>query len=111
MAKGVQVVKGNASEMKGLETEQEAQKQSAEAERKKALNQMADAFEASGKGIVDTLSAASTELQATAQTMSGTADGTAQRSTAAAAASEQASASVHTEIGRASCRGSVCQYV
>src|SRR3546814_3365060 len=102
MAKAVQVFKVNAIEMKRLETEQEAQKQSAEAERKKALNQMADAFEASVKGIVDTLSAASTELQATAQPMSGTADGPAQRSTADAAASEQASARVHpVEIGRA----------
>ncbi|HMA15310.1 MAG: methyl-accepting chemotaxis protein [Bacteroidota bacterium] len=96
MAKAVQVFKVNAVEMKRLEAEQAAQKQRAEAERKKALNDMADAFEASVRGIVDTLSAASTELQATAQTMSGTADETAQRSTAAAAASEQASASVHT---------------
>ena len=96
MAKAVQVFKVNAIEMKRLEAEQAAQKQRAEAERKKVLSQMADAFEASVKGIVDTLSAASTELQATAQTMSGTADETAQRSTAAAAASEQASASVHT---------------
>ncbi|GAB4360169.1 MAG: HAMP domain-containing methyl-accepting chemotaxis protein [Kiloniellaceae bacterium] len=96
MAQAVQVFKDNAVEMKRLEAEQEAQKRRAEAERKAALDQMADAFEASVKGIVDTLSAASTELQATAQTMSGTADETAQRSTAAAAASEQASASVRT---------------
>jgi len=96
MAKAVQVFKVNAIEMKRLEAEQAAQKQRAETERKRALNDMADAFEASVRGIVDTLSAASTELQATAQTMSGTADETAQRSTAAAAAAEQASASVHT---------------
>ncbi|WP_340116067.1 methyl-accepting chemotaxis protein [Pelagibius sp. 7325] len=96
MAQAVQVFKDNAVEMKRLEAEQEAQKQRAEEERKAALDQMADAFETSVKGIVDTLSSASTELQATAKSMSGTADETAQRSTAAAAASEQASASVHT---------------
>jgi len=96
MAQAVQVFKDNAVEVKRLEAEQAEQKRRAEAERKKALNEMADAFEASVRGIVDTLSAASTELQATAQTMSGTADETSQRSTAAAAASEQASASVHT---------------
>src|SRR3546814_8498922 len=91
MAKAVQVFKVNAIEMKRLEAEQVAQKQRAEAERRSALNQMADAFETSVRGIVDTLSAASTELQVTAQSMSGTADETAQRSNAAAAASEQAS--------------------
>src|SRR3546814_118775 len=96
MAKAVQVFKVNAVEMKRLEAEQVAQKQRAEAERRSALNQMADAFETSVRGIVDTLSAASTELQVTAQSMSGTADETAQRSNAAAAASEQASAGVHT---------------
>ncbi|MGF1629254.1 MAG: methyl-accepting chemotaxis protein [Kiloniellaceae bacterium] len=96
MAKAVQVFKDNAVEMKRLEAEQESQKRRAEEERKAAFHQMADAFEASVKGIVDTVSAASTELQATARTMSGTAEETSQRSTAAAAASEQASASVHT---------------
>ncbi len=57
---------------------------------------LADAFEVNIKGVVETISSSSTELEASAQTMTAVADQANQRSTAVAAASEQASSNVQT---------------
>ncbi len=57
---------------------------------------LADDFETNVKGVVDTVSAASTEMQATAQAMSATAEETNRQSTVVAAASEQATNNVQT---------------
>jgi methyl-accepting chemotaxis protein len=57
---------------------------------------MADAFEANVGTIVETVSSASTQLQATAQSMSAATEETARQSTVVAAASEQATANVQT---------------
>jgi len=96
MAASVQVFKDNMIEADRLRSEQEAAKQRAEAEKRAAMNQMADEFEASVKGVVQTVSSASTELQGTAQSMTATAEETQRQSTAVAAASEQASTNVQT---------------
>jgi methyl-accepting chemotaxis protein len=96
MAKAVQVFKENMIETERLRGEQEEMKRQAERDKRASLNKLADEFEASVKEIVQTVSAAANELQATAQSMAGTADSTSARTTAVAAASEEASSNVQT---------------
>ncbi len=60
------------------------------------MNQLADGFESAVGGIVDTVSSASTELEAAAGTLAKTADTTGRLSASVAAASERASADVQT---------------
>ncbi|HEX9462714.1 MAG TPA: hypothetical protein VGB82_08940 [Alphaproteobacteria bacterium] len=47
-----------------------------EADKKAAMNKLADEFETGVKGIVQTVSSASTQMQATAKSMSATAEET-----------------------------------
>ncbi|MBF0562062.1 MAG: HAMP domain-containing protein [Alphaproteobacteria bacterium] len=96
MAKAVQVFKDNAIKVDRMTAEAEAQKKQAEIEKKKAMNDLADNFEASVKGIVNAVSAAATELQSTASSMSSIAEETSRQATSVAAASEQASTNVQT---------------
>ncbi|QEX19984.1 methyl-accepting chemotaxis protein [Hypericibacter terrae] len=96
MAKTVQVFKENMIRADRLAEEQEELKRKAEADKKIMLNKMADEFEASVKGVVQSVSSAATELQSSAQTMTATAEETSRQSTAVAAASEQASTNVQT---------------
>jgi methyl-accepting chemotaxis protein len=96
MAGAVEVFKHNMIEADRLRLEQEQTKSRAEAEKTAAMNKMADDFEASVKGIVQTVSSAATELQSTSASMSATAEETQRQSTAVAAASEQASTNVQT---------------
>ena len=96
MAKAVQVFKDNMIDAERLRGEQEEMKRQAEIDKKAALNSLADEFESTVKEIVETVSSAANELQATAQSMAGTADATSVRTTAVAAASEEASSNVQT---------------
>jgi methyl-accepting chemotaxis protein len=57
---------------------------------------IADDFEQSVKGVVDAVASAATELQASSQSMSATAEETSRQSTTVAAASEEATANVQT---------------
>ncbi len=77
---------------------QEAQQMEhmAAVERKKAMNDMADRFESSVGGVVDTVSSAATELRSSAESMSHISNQTTDRATAVAAATEEATASVQT---------------
>jgi methyl-accepting chemotaxis protein len=76
--------------------ERERVEQQAAVERSAALKRVADDFETTIVGIIDTVSAASTEMQASAQSLSATAGEAARQSTVVAASSEQASANVQT---------------
>ena len=96
MAKAVQVFKESAQEVRRLNAERAESERRAEAEKKAAMNNLADEFEAAVGGIVKQVSSAATELQASAGSMSATADQTTRQTTAVAAASEQASANVET---------------
>ncbi len=96
MAASVQVFKENAVEKQRLEKEQEAAERRAEEDKRQAMNDLADNFEGSVKGVVDSVSSASTEMQATAQGLSATAEETSRQATAAAAGVEQASTNVQT---------------
>ncbi|HYE50413.1 MAG TPA: methyl-accepting chemotaxis protein [Azospirillaceae bacterium] len=99
MARAVQVFKENGLEMRRLEAESARQKEAAEAERKRALRELADRFEASVKGVVDAVATAATEMESAAQAMGATAEEATRQSTTVAAAAEQASANVNTVAG------------
>ena len=76
--------------------QQRAAEEKAAAERKAAMQQLADQFEAAVGNIVETVSSASSELEAAASTLTRTAETTQQLSGAVAAASEEASANVQS---------------
>ncbi len=94
--KALQVFKDNMIRNREMEREGKEAEVRAAADRKAAMIQLADGFEASVKGIVETVASAATEMQSTASVMTHTADTTSQQATAVAAASEQASANVQT---------------
>ncbi len=96
MADAVQVFKDNAIEMTRLQAEQVEAEKRALVEKKRAMNELADSFQASVGGIVETVSSSATEMQSTAQALSTTAEETSRQSTVVAAASEEASTNVQT---------------
>ncbi|MGE7155785.1 methyl-accepting chemotaxis protein [Methylorubrum rhodesianum] len=111
MAKAVQVFKDNLIRTRALEEESALARAGAEAQRKAAMREMADSFERAVSGIVATVSAAATELQATAQSMEGTASQTASQSNAAAAAAEEAATNVGTVAAAAEELGASVQEI
>ena len=96
LAGALVIFQQNGRDKLRAEADAEEQKKRAEAEKKAALAAMAGEFETSVGGIVKAVSAASTELQSAASSMSSTAEETARQSTAVAAASEHASTNVTT---------------
>lgn len=96
MAKAVSVFKDNAIEKQRLQAEQLEMEKRAIEDRRKARNDLADAFDSTVKGIVDNVASASTELESAAQTMKTTAEQTTMQATAVASAADQASANVQT---------------
>ena len=96
MAEAVQVFKDNMIETERLRAEQEETKKRTEAERRQMMLDLADRFEASVGGVVGAVTSAATELQATAQSLSATAEETSQQSNAVAAAAEQMTQNVQT---------------
>jgi methyl-accepting chemotaxis protein len=93
-ARAAHTFKDNLIRIERMETEQKDREATAAAQRKAEMIKLADAFEAAVGGIVDTVSAASSQLEAAAGTLSGTAEQTQQLSGMVAAASEEASANV-----------------
>lgn len=96
MARAVQVFKTNAADKARLERENEESQRRAEEERKSTLRAIAESFEKSVSGLVDSLAQSATEMRSTAQSMSGTAQQSNQRAGAVAEASERASENVGT---------------
>jgi methyl-accepting chemotaxis protein len=72
------------------------QDQAAAAQRKAEMHRLADGFEAAIGEIVDTVSSAATELEASASTLTSTAERGQKLTTMVAAASEEASANVQS---------------
>ena len=96
MASAVVVFKDNALETERMRTRQmEADRLAAE-QRKLDMHRLADAFEGAVGEIVETVSSAATELEASASTLTSAADRAQQQTTAVAAASEQASTNVRS---------------
>jgi methyl-accepting chemotaxis protein len=96
MAQAVQVFKDNAIRMERMQAERDEVEARAEADKRAALNKLADDFEASVGHVVEAVASAATEMHATAQSMSAMAEETSAQATAVAAAAEQASANVQT---------------
>jgi|GEM_PF-118541 len=96
MAEAVQVFKDNAIRMEAMRVEQEEQKRRAEVERQAALRQMADSFESQVGGVVNAVTAAAVQLQASSKQMAATAHETSAQATTVSAAAEEASANVQT---------------
>jgi methyl-accepting chemotaxis protein len=91
MARAVLVFKKSMAETAHLRQAQEAAKARAEAGQKAALSRMADGFESKVGHLAGRLSSASSQLQATAQSMTGAADHGNRQAVAVASAAEQAS--------------------
>jgi methyl-accepting chemotaxis protein len=96
MASTVLIFKDNMAETDRLRGEQDALRQRAAAEHKESLNGLADGFERQIGRLVASLSAHSTELEATARSVTGTANLSNQQAASVASASEEASAGLHT---------------
>ena len=96
MAKAVQVFKSNAVAMQALQAEQEQVGARAEQQKKQAMREMADGFEARIGGIVGAVSGAASAMQNTARTMSANAENTQQRTAAVAAGAEESTVNVQT---------------
>jgi methyl-accepting chemotaxis protein len=96
MAQAVDVFRRNMMEARSLREAQEAAKRDSERDKKALQRQMADRFEADVKGVVGAVAQATKDMQRVASEISASVSGTSQRATAAAAASEEASASVST---------------
>lgn len=96
MANALQLFKESLVKAHQLESEQKRQKQRIEEEKHAMMMELADNFDTNVGGIIETVSAASTELNATAQSMTGIAEETSSRSSAVSAASEEAATNVQT---------------
>ncbi|MCJ2133308.1 methyl-accepting chemotaxis protein [Methylobacterium sp. J-026] len=111
MAAAVQVFKDNLIRTRAFEAETAQARRAAEDQRKAGMRQMADGFEQAVGGIIGMVSSSSTELQATAQTMTATATETASQSTTVAAAAEEAASNVNTVAAAAEELGSSVQEI
>jgi methyl-accepting chemotaxis protein len=96
MATAVDVFRRNMIETNTMRDAQEATKRQAETEKKALQRQMADRFEADVKSVVGAVAKATKDMQRVAGEITSSVNGTSERATAAAAASEEASASVST---------------
>jgi methyl-accepting chemotaxis protein len=96
IAKAAVVFKQNGLDKIKLQREQQEIERRAAAQRKAEMTKIADGFEAAVGEIIETVSSASTELEAAAGTLTTTAENTQRLSTRVAAASEQASTNVQS---------------
>jgi methyl-accepting chemotaxis protein len=96
MARSVGVFKENAVHARAIESRQREAEASAAERRRTEMNELADAFDAAVGKIVETVFSASTQLEASAGTLSATAGRAQQSTTMVAAASEEASANVQS---------------
>jgi methyl-accepting chemotaxis protein len=96
MAKAVQVFKSNAVAMQAMQAEQQVLGAKAEQQKRQAMREMADGFEARIGGIVGAVSGAASAMQTTARSMSANAESTQQRTSAVAAGAEESTVNVQT---------------
>jgi methyl-accepting chemotaxis protein len=96
MARAVEVFRTSGLEVERMRTEQAAQEQRAAAERRGATLKLAGEFEAVVGNIVDSVTSAATNLEATAGALARTAETTQQLTGMVAGASEEASANVQS---------------
>jgi len=96
MAETLEMLRQTAMTARTLEAEQVASKQQAENEKREALIALANRFDASVGRLVGLMASGSTELESTAQSMTGTAARTNQQATIVSTAATEASDRVQT---------------
>jgi methyl-accepting chemotaxis protein len=96
VAKAAAVFKDNGLANIRMEAEQKEQEKRSAHQRKADMLQLADRFEGAIGEIVETVSSASTELEASASTLTSTAERAQELATVVAAASEEASTNVNS---------------
>jgi methyl-accepting chemotaxis protein len=96
IALAVGVFKENALKNEKLEAKQIEMKRQAEEEKHAMMQKMANDFDSNIGGIVGTVSSASTELQATAESMARISEQTSSEATAVSAASQRTSGNVQS---------------
>jgi methyl-accepting chemotaxis protein len=96
MAETLEMLRQTALTARTLEAKQIATKQQGESEKREALIALADRFDASVGRLVGMMASGSTELETTAQSMTGTAERTNQQATVVSTAAAEASARVQT---------------
>jgi methyl-accepting chemotaxis protein len=94
LARSVEVLKQGQQDKLRLEEEQKLATERAEVEKRAAMKALADGFERSVKGVVDSVTASAQQLQTHAQSMSQVAEGATQRIGEASGATDNASGSV-----------------
>ena len=96
MARAVEVFKTNAIEVERLKAGLEASEKLSAAQRKTDMAKLANDFEGAVGEIIETVSSASTELEASAVSLTRTAERAQEITTTVAAASEEASTNVQS---------------
>jgi methyl-accepting chemotaxis protein len=96
MAEQLEMLRQTSMTARTLEAEQARLKQTGEAEKRDALIALANRFDQSVGALVGLMASGSTELEATAQSMSGTAARTNDQATIVATAAAEASSRVQT---------------
>jgi methyl-accepting chemotaxis protein len=96
MAATVKIFKDNALRMRELEKSEAETQSRAAAERRSAMDNLANDFERSVNGIVRSVSSAAAGMQTTAQSMTSTASDASARAATVGAASQNASSNVGT---------------
>jgi len=96
MAAALQVFKDNMTETERMRGEKLAADRLSEEQRRSTMLNLASQFEQNVGGVVDTVTTAATQLQSTAQNMSGTAQRTSQQSSEVATVSASASHNIQT---------------
>jgi methyl-accepting chemotaxis protein len=96
MARTVEVFKTNGLEVERMKADQLVTEQRTAQQRKADMIKLANDFEGAVGEIIDTVSSASTELEASARTLTSTAERSQQLTTVVAAASEEASTNVQS---------------
>ncbi|ESQ80723.1 hypothetical protein ABENE_22275, partial [Asticcacaulis benevestitus DSM 16100 = ATCC BAA-896] len=111
MSKTVEVFKDNLIRTRALEEETRQARADAEVQRKKTMYDLADQFENAVGGIVDMVSSAATEMQATAQQLTSSAHESAAQATSVSAAAEEAGTNVTSVAGSAEELGASVQEI
>jgi len=96
MARTLDVFKTNALEVQKMRADQQVNEKRAADQRKSDMNRLANDFESAVGEIIETVSSSSTELEASAGTLTATAERSQEITTMVAAASEEASANVQS---------------
>jgi methyl-accepting chemotaxis protein len=94
MARALESFRGKLEEKARLEAEQAAKEEQMQAEKRQAMLEMADRFEAQVGQVVDGVSSAAEQMQSSAQSLTSASEQTSQQAAQVAAAAEEASANV-----------------